>query len=184
MVSPRNGDALNANIAAALALITFHLLAQQSILVKLIAELRTVVNDPQSLPDWATLEKLPYFIRLPRLSHYSLTPRYSATVLEAIRLSYGVTTRLPRIAPDEALVYEGTFKPPGQAVEKTVKHVIPPGTPIGMSTVIMHANTTIFPNPDKFIPERWLNEDGTRRRDLERYMISFSKGSRQCLGMK
>jgi cytochrome P450 len=48
----------------------------------------------------------------------------------------------------------------------------------------MHADASIFPEPDKFIPERWLNEDGTARKELEGYLLSFSKGSRQCLGIK
>jgi hypothetical protein len=53
-----------------------------------------------------------------------------------------------------------------------------------MTSVIMHADENVFPNADEFIPDRWLKEDGTRRTDLERYLMSFSKGSRQCIGIK
>ena len=42
---------------------------------------------------------------------------------------------------------------------------------------------TIFPEPEKFKPERWLKarEEGF---PLHRYLVSFSKGSRQCVGIK
>jgi len=151
-----------------LSVITYYLLAHPSIRSKLEAELQTVVQDPKNLPSWTVLEKLPYL---------------TATILEAIRHSLGVGMRLARIAPDKALIYEGSFKPPNGAAEVQCRFVIPPGTPIGMSNLIMHSNATIFPEPASYVPERWLKEDGTRRTDLERYLMSFNKGSRQCLGM-
>jgi len=122
----------------------------------------TVIDSPIKLPKWSTLEQLPYL---------------SAVILEAIRLSYGVATRLPRIAPDETLIYKGKFG------DKPVEHIIPPGTAIGMSSVLMHANQDTFPNPDEFQPERWL-DNVTRRKELEGHLFSFGKGTRQCLGMK
>jgi cytochrome P450 len=109
---------------------------------------------------------------------YPLTSLYGATITEAIRLSYGVATRLARVAPDETLIYDGAFK------DKPIHYTIPPGTPVSMTSVIMHADESIFPNADAFIPDRWLKEDGTRRTDLERFLMSFSKGSRQCIGIK
>jgi cytochrome P450 len=47
-----------------------------------------------------------------------------------------------------------------------------------MTSVLIHLNPTIFPNPNDFIPERWVENPR-----LSRYLVSFSKGSRQCLGM-
>lgn len=107
-----------------------------------------------------------------------LTVAHSAICLEGIRLSYGVATRLARIAPDEILMYKGTFD------GKEVAYAIPKGTPTGMSSALMNVHPDIFPDPHSFIPERWLNKDGSRRNNLEPYLLSFSKGSRQCLGMK
>lgn len=42
---------------------------------------------------------------------------------------------------------------------------------------------TIFPEPFEFYPERWIEakENGVR---LDQYMVSFTKGSRQCVGIK
>jgi hypothetical protein len=52
-----------------------------------------------------------------------------------------------------------------------------------MSAVLMHHNETIFPNSHSFLPERWADASD-RGRSLERYLVSFSKGSRQCIGIK
>jgi cytochrome P450 len=146
-----------------------YLNTQPKVLAKLTEELKKAVQNPTKLPSWATLEQLPYL---------------TAVVMESIRLSYGVATRLARIAPDEVLVYEGAFRKPGSSKETPVRYAIPKGTPIGMSSALMNVHPDIFPEPHAFIPERWLNDDGSRRSNLEPYLLSFSKGSRQCLGMK
>lgn len=40
----------------------------------------------------------------------------------------------------------------------------------------------IFPSPNTFNPDRWLKaeKEGIR---LDRYLVTFAKGSRACLGM-
>lgn len=50
-----------------------------------------------------------------------------------------------------------------------------------MTSLLLHNNPDIFPNPDKFDPERWM--DLTERHRLEKYLVAFSKGSRQCIGI-
>lgn len=56
-------------------------------------------------------------------------------------------------------------------------------TPVSQSNYFIHMDPTIFPNPHEFVPSRWLDakESGFR---LDRYLVSFSKGSRQCVGIK
>lgn len=43
---------------------------------------------------------------------------------------------------------------------------------------------SLFPNSQAFLPERWLNDpvtpDGI---PLERFMVSFGRGTRACLGI-
>lgn len=51
-----------------------------------------------------------------------------------------------------------------------------------MSCLLMHHNETVFPDSHRFEPERWL--DPAERKRLEKYMVAFSKGSRQCIGMQ
>ena len=54
-------------------------------------------------------------------------------------------------------------------------------TIVSVSTRIIHDNPEIFPNPASFNPDRWLGEKG---KELERWNVSFSKGPRQCIGIK
>jgi cytochrome P450 len=54
-------------------------------------------------------------------------------------------------------------------------------TVVGMSAYMMHGDPTIFPSPDTFRPSRWL--DPVSARHLEKYLVPFGKGPRQCVGM-
>lgn len=109
-------------------------------------ELRATSN-----PSLADLQKLPFL---------------NSVILEANRLSFGLTGRNPRIAPSESLHY-------GQ-------YVIPPGTPVSMSTLCIHTDETMFPNPWSFRPDRWLGSESIERR---KYMFAYGKGPRKCVGM-
>lgn len=135
----------------------FHLLSPTSapMLQKLREELKAVIPDPDGSIDLVILERLPYL---------------TACVKESLRLGNGTSTRLQRIAPEETLL----FKDPGTGKQWP----IPPGTPVSLSSLIIHRDESIFPQAGKFRPERWIENPG-----LDRYLLTFSKGSRQCLGM-
>lgn len=73
-------------------------------------------------------------------------------------------------------------------------YIIPAGTPLSCATPIIHHNESIFPSSHSFNPERWLSDPITglppkvktlsgEEKPLSKYLVSFSKGSRQCLGM-
>ncbi len=53
-----------------------------------------------------------------------------------------------------------------------------------MTSVHLHHNESIFPNSHEFIPERWLEKRPEGAAPLEKYLVSFSRGSRQCVGIK
>jgi cytochrome P450 len=57
-------------------------------------------------------------------------------------------------------------------------------TPVGMTSVHIHQNPSIFPDPLAFKPSRWLEKRPPGAPPLDRYLVSFSKGSRQCAGLK
>lgn len=46
------------------------------------------------------------------------------------------------------------------------------------SLYLIHMDPNIYPSPFDFQPERWLSNP-----NLKRYLMPFSRGSRQCLGM-
>ena len=47
-----------------------------------------------------------------------------------------------------------------------------------MTIPLVHQNPNIFPSPTSFDPSRWLNNA-----QLDRYLVSFSKGPRACIGL-
>ncbi|XXG96814.1 Mitochondrial succinate-fumarate transporter [Hypoxylon texense] len=141
--------------AATLTCITYYLLSQPEIYARLMKALEGV--DPLNLK-WTDLEQRPYLW---------------AVIHEALRLTPGVSHRSARIARTEDLIYKSK--------DESVQWVIPRGTPIGMTSVINHSNEELFPNPDEYIPERWII-DGQPNYALEKFLISFGKGTRSCLG--
>lgn len=133
----------------------YHILNQPTILRTLKLELLAAWLDPSSIPSLTALEQLPYL---------------GACIQEGLRLNCGVVSRLQRVSPNEALVYQDP---------QTLKQfIIPSGTPMSTSAYLVHTNPNIFPNPFAYQPERWL--DNPR---LDRYLVSFNRGTRQCIGM-
>ncbi|KAL1647796.1 hypothetical protein SLS58_002597 [Diplodia intermedia] len=73
------------------------------------------------------------------------------------------------------------FPDASQKLDFVALEKLPYLTIVGMSSWLMHRNEDAFPDPMNFDPSRWLNPEDARR--LDRYMVSFGKGSRQCVGM-
>jgi cytochrome P450 len=143
-------------VAWALTVTLFHLISNPSILEKLQAELKEAIPDPTDIPDSLYLERLPYL---------------GGCVREGVRLSTGVSVRLPRISPDKPMKYKDW--------------VIPAGTPVSMTTLDVLNDNQIFHNPRAFVPERWLDNPKTSDGDhLSRYFVPFGKGPRMCIGIK
>ena len=133
----------------------YYLLTNPDVLQKLKQELNEAVPDPSKSTPLVELEQLPYL---------------TGVIQEGLRLSYGIVTRLERIAPDETLVFTDP------STKKAWK--IPPRTPVSMTSYIIHRNPDIFPSPLSFQPERWIENPR-----LDKYLVSFSKGKMQCLGI-
>jgi hypothetical protein len=115
----------------------------------------------------------------------------TGVVQESFRLSFGAVGRLPRVAIQDALRYKNYVIPPGVSTlicdmehrgelwankEQLLK------TPVSQSAYFVHTDPSIFPEPHTFKPERWARayQDNV---PLTRYLVSFTKGSRQCLGI-
>ena len=131
----------------------YHALANPQVCRRLKTELANIWSDPQAIPAWNALESLPYL---------------NAVIQESLRLSVGVMSRLPRVNHQSSMRY-GDW-------------IIPPGTPISMSQRFIHFDPSIYPDPWRFDPERWMQ--GEKSKQLEKYLVSFSRGSRGCLGMQ
>lgn len=131
---------------------SYFILANPGVHAKLKAELREAIPVLESTPPLARLEELPYL---------------HAVVQEVHRFSHGVVGRLERLCPDKPILYKDW--------------IIPPGTPVAMTSLLQHRDSSKFPEPMKFDPDRWLNQPEGRK--LEKYLVPFSKGTRQCMGI-
>jgi len=129
--------------------LSYHIAANPRVRSKLIRELIDVMPHHDSTADLTKLEKLPYL---------------TAVIQEGLRLGMPVAHRATRTFPHKTLIYDGK--------------VIPPGTTIGMTPLLVHQDEDVFPNAYIFRPERWLEDN-----KLQRYLLPFSRGTRACLGI-
>ncbi|KAH7398615.1 putative cytochrome P450 [Phaeosphaeria sp. MPI-PUGE-AT-0046c] len=146
--------------ASTLGLFTYHVLANQEVFNKLSEELSCIAENSNGLVEMRILEKLPYL---------------QACLNEALRLSNPVTGRLPRFNPRTSTTYT--------TVDGKSTYILPPKTVMSMSMPDMHFNASIFPSPRTFQPSRWINSSAEHLKDMHRYFVPFSKGSRSCLGI-
>ena len=140
----------------ALSVASFHIIDNTEIFDQLRHELVKAMPNPSELMNWTNLEHLPYL---------------NACTREAVRLSYGVSTRSPRVSPDASMKYG--------------EWMIPAGVPVSMTIYDVSHDERIFPESFSFKPERWFNNPTTPDGSpLDRYHVGFGKGSRSCLGIK
>lgn len=138
-------------VGDALSVGFFHVLDQPGLLKRLRAEVCMAWPDLDSPPKLEALERLPLL---------------TATIKESLRMSPGASSPLLRIVPLTGATISG--------------RAIPPGTIVGMSTVLVHMSPEIFEEPTRFKPDRWLAPNAE---SLEPWLVAFSKGPRRCLGL-
>ncbi|KAJ8107825.1 hypothetical protein ONZ43_g6617 [Nemania bipapillata] len=146
--------------ASALRLILVNIFSNPDILERLRAELASLRVKNMDSTDVGA-------IKFPDLKSLEQLPLLTSVLMEGLRLSPAVASRMTRIAPDRELYYKNWR--------------IPAGTPVGMTTILMHTDKTLYPNPHKFDPDRWMDPD--KRRELEKFWAPFGKGTRNCVGM-
>lgn len=71
--------------------------------------------------------------------------------------------------------------PPDRATQLG-PYAIPPGTTLVISTWGLHHNPCVYPDPEKFDPDRWSPENAAKRSPYA--WLPFSYGKRACIGMQ
>lgn len=133
--------------AKSIGITHYHLLANPHMLSRVRSELRSLPPNAS----FTDLEQLRYL---------------SAAIAEGNRLSFGLTKRNCRLAPDEAIQYSD--------------YIIPPGTLMSMTSLSVLTDENVFPDPWVFDPERWL---GPNAADCRKYQFAFGRGPRKCIGI-
>ena len=114
----------------------------------------TIENRPKGLVTWAESQKLPYL---------------DACIQEAFRLHPAAGLPLERVVPRHGAEICG------QQIEG--------GTIVGCSAWVIHRRPEVFGNNvDTFRPERWLEADGEKRKEMDGTMFQFGMGARTCIG--
>ena len=135
-----------------MTIIAFNVMSNPKIYENLRKELFQTYPDADAKLEFQKLEKLPYL---------------TAVIKEGLRLAFGVAGRLPRLVPEPGATFNGYFVPAGMIVS--------------MSAWTQHHDEDLFPNSDKFDPNRWLNRADAMR--LDKNLFAFGKGNRGCIGM-
>lgn len=102
----------------------------------------------------------------------SKIPLLTAVLDETFRLLPPVRFNLPRIIVQNGAVIAG--------------HHVPAGVTVSSSVYIMHRDESLFRQPLKWLPERWLPENpdfsDEERRNLKDFVLPFTLGGRACIG--
>lgn len=138
--------------AGVLRLISFHVFNSLDILRQARAEIASIPLQPDDAGYLRALEQLPYL---------------TAILMEGLRLSPAIASRMARIAPDRDIFYK--------------EWCIPAGTPVGMTSLLLHTDSQQYPDPMRFNADRWLPSSGMRP---DKSYAPFSRGTRNCLGMQ
>ncbi len=129
----------------------YELAKNQEIQAALHKELVDAFPDPGQPLEFAVLETLPIL---------------NGVCQEALRIHAPIPAYLERLVPEDGFQIGG--------------YAIPKGTIIGMQAYTNHRDPHVYPEPDKFNPERWFEPTA----DMKANFIPFSAGPRACIGLK
>lgn len=96
-------------------------------------------------------------------------PYLDAVVKEGLRLFPPIPMSLPRYVPENGRVISG--------------YALPAGEVVSCQAYSLHLlDQSVFPDAEKFLPERWLEKEGQLHRN--RMFFAFASGGRGCIGKK
>ncbi|OAQ68193.2 cytochrome P450 4A21 [Pochonia chlamydosporia 170] len=94
-------------------------------------------------------------------------PFLDAVLCEGLRYYPAIPMSLPRLVPQGGRNIDGFY--------------VPENTIVSCQAHSVHRiNTDIFPDPNRFHPDRWMQAEGDA--DRRRLLFSFSNGGRGCVG--
>ncbi|KAM5540760.1 hypothetical protein V8D89_005404 [Ganoderma adspersum] len=94
-------------------------------------------------------------------------PYLEAVIKESLRVFSPTPMSLPRLVPAEGRVLDGVH--------------LPGGTIVSCQSYTVHRfDEAVWPDPDEFLPERWLVSEGATERN--QLFFAFAAGGRGCIG--
>lgn len=114
------------------------------------------------IPDPKTIDALPFL---------------SALLQETLRLHTPIPGMQPRISPNVA--GGNSLGPPGTKDHYTN---LPGNIRVSAMPYTLHRLPSVFPDPHKFLPDRWLTASPEQLREMNRHFWAFGSGGRMCIG--
>ncbi|EGO02344.1 hypothetical protein SERLA73DRAFT_178240 [Serpula lacrymans var. lacrymans S7.3] len=151
-------------MSISLSYFLWELSRRTDVMRKLQAELDQAIPDSHAIPDISVLQRLPYL---------------NAFVKEGLRLYGAAPSALERVVPPSTSKNGAT----NEAFD-LMGYALPPGTIVSTQGWSMHRDASIFPSPETFLPDRWLETSGNSEQlaQMAQYLIPFGMGSRACGG--
>ena len=109
-------------------------------------------------------------------------PVLHAILMETLRLHAAIPGQQPRITPSTTLTTLGDPE------AGTVYTDLPPNTRVQSQAYSLHRNSEVFPEPNSWLPDRWLNassytpKTADELREMTRHFWAFGSGGRMCVG--
>lgn len=126
--------------------------AQEQLRKELSSIKSPATESAEALPDPRELADLPFL---------------NAVIYEGLRLRNNLPESGPRVTPGHADI--GSLRG------------LPRGIRVGAYTWSLHHDETVFPRAETWDPSRWI-EAGSKNQNLNKYMYTFGRGSRGCVG--
>ncbi|KAI1860210.1 hypothetical protein JX265_010134 [Neoarthrinium moseri] len=95
-------------------------------------------------------------------------PFLDAVLKETLRIYPPAPSAMPRVVPPSGAEIEGVYYP-----GKTI---------IAAQPYTIHRDPNLFPEPEIFRPERWIEPPPDRRELMNQAFVPFSAGQRGCIG--
>ncbi|TKA63511.1 hypothetical protein B0A55_12702 [Friedmanniomyces simplex] len=99
-------------------------------------------------------------------------PILHAILLETLRLHAPVPGNQPRITPS------GTHTTLGPS---THTFAVPPDVRVQAQAWSLHRNSSVFPDPERWNPGRWLESTPEQLEEMQRWFWAFGSGGRMCI---
>lgn len=106
---------------------------------------------------------------LPSPRSIDALPLLHATLMETLRRHAAIPGPQPRVTPSTPTSLAGS-------------PLLPAGIRVSANAYCLHRNEQVFPDPESWMPERWLNQTKDQTAEMMRWFWAFGSGGRMCIG--
>ena len=106
---------------------------------------------------------------LPSARTIDALPLLDAILMETLRRYSAIPGPQPRETPATPTSLAGS--PP-----------LPPGVRVSAQAYSLHRNPDVFPSPEEWRPERWIEAGKVQKEEMNRWFWAFGSGGRMCVG--